>query len=250
MATIITSKVPWRNPPTRPVQINRTHWSYTGLLYLVSGPRLLHPHTAVFMPLSAGMRVVGVRSGLGAIGNSSTVTQFILPTTRLISQPTTMLLWDRITTQQRNAWTLFSSSLSSYMGIAHRSDRTTRAVQTTDYSTTTALTNGNEYHFAGVFNGLSSRTLYVDGAAQTENTATVADATLDRFYINQDTAGSDPMAEGRVYDGVLSASQIYALSNDPSERWGIYTPLISRVYFDMSSGGGGSSRRISTSLIY
>lgn len=60
--------------------------------------------------------------------------------------------------------------------------------------------------------------------------------------------GSCEIAEVRIYDRGRSAANVRA-AYAPETRWALYRPIANKVYFDLSGGGGGSTRRISAGIV-
>lgn len=103
------------------------------------------------------------------------------------------------------------------------------AAGTAGASTSTAtITASAYYHVAGTFSGAASRKVFVDGAAQTENTANRAVPAIDTVLlgVGTDNAGTGALAEYHagnlaevgIWSAVLTDAEIASLAKGFSPR--------------------------------
>lgn len=114
--------------------------------------------------------------------------------------------------------------------------------------TSPSLSTGTWYHFAGVFNGSTSRKAYLNGGTPVENTDSLSTPTTLRtgaLAAYKDSAAvwaNGAIAEIGIYDAALTADEVSALASGYSPL--MVRPKALRSYYPMDCRGGDASNEV------
>lgn len=157
------------------------------------------------------------------VGLVSTAQVVMLPRTRLVSSPTTMVVWVQWTAQTALIDVRNAAATAYHQIYLRGSGAAFRPTTNGNYTAISGTTLGAPIHLAMVCDGLSYRCGYYNGVAGAANTVTVADGTLDRLSVGASAVSTDAIIEWRLYNRALTAAEIWSLYA-PETRWDLYAP--------------------------
>jgi hypothetical protein len=232
----------WRRQPQYPVGVDRGNPLSRGLVQLVSGVDTIGPIPSVgpyvaTTPSGTASKVVGPKGyELRQTGNGYWLSSTQLPATRSV-----LLYLDIpvVASTLQLALTPGSGSCAGWIGISAANAFTIGGAA--DSATGSASVGHHAIVCTRYDHGTSDHYLYVNGvlANSALSSSTLGDGSGGTALGNFGSSGGFAFGGGilqfAAWDRVLSAAEIYAVSDNP---WQLYAPLRARRYFGIATGAG------------